>query len=218
MAAFAVHAYLQAAARRALRPHTVPVVVARQTIPAHTALSAAMLTVAQYTPGIRPAGALTSVAKLSGDITQAPLAQGEPVLPQDLSRASAPSSLSYAIHPGMRAVTLPVNLASGVAELIRPGDHVDVLAIFRPTTSGGLPVVDTLEQDLKVLAVGQHLVGQSGKQPTTYSSVTLEVTPLAAERLAFATNHGSVQLALRSVTDSTRTTTAPVTGAGIPGA
>ena len=218
LAGFAVHAYLVAAARRALRPHTVPVVVARQSIPAHTALTAAMLTVAQYTPAIRPAGAAASVAKLAGDITHVPLAQGEPVLPQDLSRVNAPSSLSYAIHPGMRAVTLPVNLASGVADLIHPGDHVDVLAIFRPKTSGALPVVDTLEQNLKVLAVGQHLVGQSGKQPASYTSVTLEVTPLAAERLAFATTQGSVQLTLRSVTDHARTTAAPVTGAGIPGA
>ncbi len=218
LAAFAVHAYLTAAARRALRPHTVPVVVARQAIPAHTALTAGMLTVAQYTPGIRPSGALSSAAKLAGDITQAPLAKGEPVLPQDLSRASAPSSLSYAIRPGMRAMTLPVNLASGVAELIRPGDRVDVLVVFRPPTSAGVPVVDTLEQDVKVLAVGQHLVGQSGKQPTSYTSVTLEVSPLAAERLAFASSHGSIQLTLRSVTDRTHVAITPVNGSGIPGA
>lgn len=213
-AALAIHAYLAGAAHRALLPSTVPVVVAATDIPAHTAITPAMVTVAQYAPGDRPAQALATTAAAVGGITTVPLYRGQALASPDVSRLSAPVSLSYAVAPGMRAYTLPVTVTSGVGDLIHPGDHVDILAIF---SNGATTTVDTLLQDVKVLAVAERTVGQTTPIPTTYADVTLEVWPAGASLLAWSGSRGTLQFTLRSVTDAATVQVAPQAGAGVPG-
>jgi pilus assembly protein CpaB len=221
LAALAAHAYLQGLARRALLPQTVPVVVAAADIPAHTSITAAMVVVAQYPPGDRPAQALALTQDAVGATTTVQLYRGQAVVAPDLSRTAQPASLSFAITPGMRAFTLQVSATSGVAQLIHPADLVDVLAVFSQPGANGAPAtttVDTLEQALQVLAVGQRTVGQNTAVPATYTTVTLEVTPAEAARLAYAGSRGALILTLRSVTDASPAQVPPETGATIPGA
>ncbi len=215
LAAIAVHAYLSGLAHRALLPQTVPVLVAATNIPAHTTLTPAMLAVMQYAPGNRPVQALSTVAAASGAISTTQIYRGQAVVAPDLARPSAPPSLSFAIAPGMRAYTLAVSPVTAVGEMITPGDHVDVLAVF---SQGTTTTVDTLLQDVPVLAVAQRTVGQSTPIPASYTDLTLQVTPAAAARLAYAASRGSLQLTLRAVTDNTLAPVAPEKGADIPGA
>ena len=215
LAAILIRAYLAGAARRALLPETVPVVVATVDIPAHTTITAAMVTAAQYPPGDRPAEAVGNVQNVVGSVTTAEVYRGQAVVAPDLSSASAPASLSYAVTPGMRAYTLPVSLTSGVGDMITPGDRVDVLAIF---AQGTAPTVDTVLQNVRVLAVAQRTVGQSTAVPKSYSDVTVEVWPADAARLAYVGSRGSLQLTLRAVTDTAQPAVPPETGAGLPGA
>ena len=221
LAALAARAYLQGIAHKALVPQTVPVVVAATDIPAHTTITPAMLVIGQYAAGNRPAQAVTALKDAVGGVTTVAIYRGQAVVAPDLSRAATPDSLSYAVPPGMRAYTIAVSATSGVADLIHPDDRVDVLAVFTGGGAGGAPAggntVDTLEQNVRVLAVGQHIAGTGGQVPTSYTDVTLEVSPAQAAQLAFALSRGTLQLTLRSVTDSTPVAVAPETGAEIPG-
>lgn len=221
LAALAARAYLQGITRKALVPQTVPVVVAATDIPAHTTITPAMLVVAAYAPGNRPAQGLTSLKDAVGGVTTVAIYRGQPVVSPDLSRQATPASLSYAVTPGMRAYTISVSSTSGVADLIHPDDRVDILAVFSGG-GGAAPAatntVDTLEQNVHVLAVGQHIAGTSGQVPTSYTDVTLEITPAQAAQLAFALSRGTLQLTLRSATDSAQAAVPPETGAEIPGA
>ena len=220
LAALAARAYLQGITRKALVPQTVPVVVAATDIPAHTTITPAMLVLGAYAPGNRPAQGLTSLKDAVGGVTTVAIYRGQPVVSPDLSRQATPDSLSYAVTPGMRAYTISVSSTSGVADLIHPDDRVDILAVF--TGGGAVPAgtntVDTLEQNVRVLAVGQHIAGTSGQVPATYTDITLEITPAQAAQLAFALSRGTLQLTLRSVTDAAQASVPPETGAEIPGA
>ncbi len=214
VAALAVHAYLAGLARRAAQPATTPVLVAARAIPAHSLLTAAMLQVARFTPATAPPGALTNLGEAVGAITLAPLYAGQPLVQADLSGTRRPASLSFAIAPGQRAITIAVGPTNGVGEMIVPGDHVDVLVTF---TVSGATTVDTLAEDVLVLAVGQRIAGQGGAVPTNYSTVTLEVSPAAAQQVAFAESRGQLTLTLRSVTDQASVSLAPETGSELAG-
>ena len=220
VAAIVAHAYLQGLTHRVAPPRTVPVVIAVQDIPAHTAVTATMVRVAQFRPSDLPAAAVTSAALAVGTITTTEVYQGQPLVRGDLSSQATPLTLSYAVPPGMRAFTLAISTTSGVAELIQPGDHVDVLAAFTAQPAGGAATttVDTLEQDLDVLAVGQRVAGQPGPVPAAYTTVTLAVSPGQAAILAFASSRAALSLDLRNVADSGSVGVPPENGAGIPGA
>ena len=214
VAALAVHAFLTGLAARSARPITTPVLVAARTIPTHTLLTAAMLQVAQFTPSTAPAGALTRIAQAVGAITVAPLYPGQPVVQADLSGTRQPASLSFAVAPGQRALTIAVGPTSGVGEMVVPGDHVDLLVTFN---INGVTTVDTLAQDVRVLAVGQRISGQTGAIPTNYSDVTLQVSPSLAQQVAFAESRGQITLTLRSVTDQASVALPAETGSELAG-
>jgi pilus assembly protein CpaB len=199
-------------------PRTVPVVVAARDIPARTVLTPAWLAVARVVPALVPPEAVASPAAVRGLVTTAPLYAGQVLVWPDVARGAVPYGLSYAIPAGERAFTVPVGPTTGVAGLIRPGDRVDVLAVFGQGTDG-LPhtTVVAVAQDVLVLAVDQDVVGGPGPAPSGYSTVTLEVAPRQAEVLAYAVARGQVVLTLRGATDQAPAALGPVTGQAVWG-
>ncbi len=213
--ALALHAYLAGMARRAQRPGGATVVVATRDLPAHTLLTVGMLSVGRFTAGSVPPGAVTTPAEAVGQVTVAPIFSGQPIVAADLANRAHPASLSLVVPQGMRAMTVAVSPTSGVADLVQPGDHVDVLGVF---TAGTQTTVDTVSQDLDVLAVGQRIQGQGGSVPTSYTTVTLAVTPATAQRLALVSGRGQLVLTLRSAADSASVSLAPEVGSELSGA
>ena len=121
--------------------------------------------------------------------------------------------LAYDVRKQMRAVSISCNTASSVSGMVRPNDHVDVIATFNfpdPETgmSKGDPVTCTILQNVLVLATGSETaksrVSEMGVvKPSGYSTVTLEVTPREAEMLAFAEQiRGRLVLTLRNNADT----------------
>ena len=98
-------------------------------------------------------------------------------------------------------MTIPVRAVSGLAGLVQPHDRVDLLAQFdfgsRETQQS---YVFTILQDVEVLAVGRALsgIGDAKKKSAKGDSgtVTLAVTPDAAQRVVFALVNGSIHLSL----------------------
>jgi len=126
------------------------------------------------------------------------------------------SGLAGNIKTEMRAVSVNCSGAASVSGMVRPNDHVDVIASFsfpKFGTDGRTAIQElvtyTILQNVHVLATGKEtansLSGQGGAfNAGSYSTVTLEVTPREAEMLVFAEQiKGRISLALRSPSDTT---------------
>jgi len=156
-----------------------------------------------------PEGAFTSVEDLLGAnerrVALREIGVNETVLKSRVSGFGGRATLSAIIGPDMRAVTIRVNDVHGVAGFVLPGDHVDVL-FTRPAGAGTEnasqtpPITDVLLQNLKVLGVDQVADSQK-EQPVVAKAVTLEVSTAQAQKIALATQVGTLSLVLRNTAD-----------------
>jgi pilus assembly protein CpaB len=147
--------------------------------------------------------------KLLGTVVRYTITAGQPVTRGSLVGPQDRGFLAAALGPGMRAITVPVNVSSGVAGFVFPGDHVDMV-LTQQVEGGGdgpsLKVSETIIRNLRVLATDQRVTDKDddGKtQVKTFSNVTLEVTPRIAEKVAVAQSLGTLSLSLRSIADNT---------------
>lgn len=124
--------------------------------------------------------------------------------------------LPATIQMGKRAVTVPINDASGVAGLIPPRAHVDVL--FTRPGSASEAVTSTILEDVVVLAMGRvtevsntppsapgSAAAQAAASRPSAQSATLLVTPEQARRIELAKNLGKISLSLRNPLDTAAT-------------
>jgi pilus assembly protein CpaB len=113
-----------------------------------------------------------------------------------------------------RAVSVPVDLTSSVTGHVEPNDHVDILGTFTFPSMKGDPQLDTVTmtilQNVTVLATGKETTrtmetafrsGGGVPRASSYSTVTLLVTPKEAEMLVFALQKGRLTLSLRNPAD-----------------
>jgi pilus assembly protein CpaB len=159
-----------------------------------------------------PAGARRDTrearAELFGAMVRRSLPTGDPMLVEDVLRPGDRGFLAAVLGPDMRAVSVGVDAVSGTAGLIWPGDRVDVV-LTQQLSDEGLPLHrrvagETVLPDVRVIAIDQALMqgavgdGPEGNRPAR--TVTLEVTPKQAERVAVATRLGRLSLVVRSAT------------------
>ena len=77
------------------------------------------------------------------------------------------NTLAFTVEPGMRAMTIFVNEYTGLVNFLKPGNRVDIVASYAFESTRAvlnseegelewilLPMVQMLEQNLKILAVG----------------------------------------------------------------
>jgi pilus assembly protein CpaB len=146
--------------------------------------------------------------KLLGTVVRYPITAGQPVTRGSLVGPQDRGFLAAALGPGMRAITVPVNAAAGVAGFVFPGDHVDMV-LTQQVQGGGdgppLKVSETIVRNVRVLATDQRFTDkdEDGKTAVkTFSNVTVEVTPKIAEKVAVAQSLGQLSLSLRSIADN----------------
>lgn len=145
---------------------------------------------------------------LAGTVVRVPITAGQPVTKGALVKPGDRGFLAAALGPGMRAVTVPVSAQSGVAGFVFPGDRVDMV-LTQTIEGGGGPALrasETIIRNIRVLAVDQNTVSEDeegNKQAKVSATVTLEVTPRIAEKIAVSQTIGQLSLALRSIADNT---------------
>ena len=147
--------------------------------------------------------------KLFGTVVRYAITAGQPVTRGSLVGPQDRGFLAAALGPGMRAITVPVNVSTGVAGFVFPGDHVDL--VLTETVQGGgdgspLKVSETILRNLRVLATDQRITDKDDEGKTqvkVFANVTLEVTPRIAEKVAVAQSLGTLSLSLRSIADNT---------------
>ena len=145
---------------------------------------------------------------LAGTVVRYAIAAGQPVTRGSLVGPEDRGFLAAALGPGMRAVTVPVSAAAGVAGFVFPGDHVDIV-LTQQVTGGGdgapLKVSETIVRNVRVLATDQRFTDKDADGKTvvkTFNNVTIEVTPRIAEKVAVAQAMGQLSLSLRSIADN----------------
>jgi pilus assembly protein CpaB len=149
-------------------------------------------------------------AYYTGWVAENPITQGEPITESRIISPGSRGFLAAVLRPGMRAISVTVNLTSGVAGFIFPGDEVDVMlnftvpaSVFATGGSGAAPVehkaVETVLRDIRVIAIDQRLQSKAGEAVPAHTA-TFEVTSKQSEVIALATKIGELSLALRSLT------------------
>ncbi|MFP4176119.1 MAG: Flp pilus assembly protein CpaB [Planctomycetota bacterium] len=110
-----------------------------------------------------------------------------------------PEVASTRLSEGTRAVTVPVDNRSGVAGLVRPGDHVNILATG--ARRGDEPSTWTVLSDVPVLAVDDRM-GEGTQDPYRqhsrgYSTLTFVVNPTEAQVLSYLRDNAELACTLR---------------------
>lgn len=149
------------------------------------------------------------ITALTGTVVRAPITAGQPVTKGALVKPGDRGFLAAALGPGMRAVTVSVSTQSGVAGFVFPGDRVDV--VLTQTVEGAdsgptLKASETIVRNLRVLATDQRTItddAEGKKDVKLFTTVTLEVTPRIAEKIAVSQAIGQISLSLRSIADNT---------------
>ncbi|MEM7665946.1 MAG: Flp pilus assembly protein CpaB [Pseudomonadota bacterium] len=150
----------------------------------------------------------SDINQLLGTVVRHQITAGEPVTQGSLVSPGDRGFLAAALGAGMRAVTVPVSARTGVGGFIFPGDRVDM--VLTQTISGegaDLKAAETVMRNLRVLATDQST--EAVKNETTgktevraFRTVTIEVTPKIAEKVAVAQTIGTISLVLRSIADN----------------
>ncbi len=190
------------------------IVVAKGPLAFGTRLDGSLLKEIPWPRKELPEGSFSTVSSVMEEgprVVLSPIATNEPVLLPKLSGPGGRGTLSNLLSPGMRAVTIRTDEIAGVGGFITPGDRVDVVltrnagaiqevAGNAKGAAGSTVATEVVVEDVKVLSVGQG-ADESQTSPKIVNSVTVEVTPDAASKVALARNVGTLSLTLRPASD-----------------
>lgn len=202
--------YANAVAPKAQK--TLKMVVATHDMPVGTLIKKTDIKLIDHPEKDVPKGAIFKLPAAENRVLMVALNTNEPVLQAKLSDATSVEGVSSTIDRGYRAVSVQVTDVSGVAGLIQPGSHVDV--IFTRPGSMAEATTSTILQNVKVIstgrtvAIGQAIDPRAPKSPT----VTLVLLPEDAQKLELAKSQGKISLTLRNPLDSAQAaSTEPIT-------
>jgi pilus assembly protein CpaB len=200
------------------------VVTAAADIPAETTITAEMVTLTELPTEAVVPGAATDVSPVVGKVSDVSMFLGEQILGYKLYSTgdSNNKTLAYAIEPGMRAITIPVDETSGIAYMITPGNHVDILCYLLteeedPESAENEKIkksyIRMLLENIMVLAVDNVFssAGKAAGDSPAYTTMTLQVTPEQAMELSMAQAEGEIRTILRSPVDEDKVSLPNVT-------
>jgi pilus assembly protein CpaB len=202
LATFGLYRFLQAESKRSAAPKVVTqkVVVASRDLQMGRKLDPVDLKIGDWPAAIVPAGSYADAAELVGRVLKTESQAGEAVIEAKLAPKGSEGGFSSIIPPGMRALTVSVNNASGVGGFILPNTHVDVLVTVTSPAQKEESTTKIILEDIKVLAVDQTFERKED-DPVIVQTVTLLVNPEQAEKLVLASTEGKLQLSLRNNSD-----------------
>ncbi len=178
------------------------VVVAATDIPARSVITQDMLEISKVPKAFLQPGTYQSIEDVVGKVSLVPIKAGAQIQSDLIVDISQVRGLSALIPSGYRTVTINVNVLTGAAGLIVPGDVVDLYAVLEPDLINeyvpGIirkPTVIVPFENMLVLAVGQKLpmptAGSVSKKglieqlsaPGGASTITFAVSPDTAQDL-----------------------------------
>ncbi len=186
---------IQAAMPKAEGGEKVSIVVATKDLAKGTKLASNLVAVRQVPKDWAHANAVNPAqfTQVEGLELIVPAVRGEQLLWAQIEGKKAPT-LSARLVNGRRALTVAVDEVSSISGMLSPGDTIDIVASVRQQNrSTMVPVM----QAVYVLATGTR-VEQTGEQPRSYTTVTLDVNPTEAKRIMAAREVGRLTALLRA--------------------
>ena len=178
------------------------VVVAATDIPARSVITQDMIEISKVPKAFLQPGTYKTLEDVVGKVSLVPIKAGTQIQSDLIVDLAQVRGLSALIPSGYRTVTINVNMLTGAAGLIIPGDVVDLYCVLEPDLISeyvpGLvrkPTVIVPFENLLVLAVGQKLpmptASSSSKEglleqlsaPGGASTITFAVSPDTAQDL-----------------------------------
>jgi pilus assembly protein CpaB len=144
---------------------------------------------------------------LMGAMVKRNLGAGEAIRNDDLMRPTDHGFMAAVLSPGMRAVTINVDAASGSSGLIWPGDRVDLI-LTQMNNDPAAPLgkrisAHTVLSNVRVVAVDSQLVSAPNRNAVASldaqnRTVTLEVDEDQAQRVAVGMRLGRLSVSVRA--------------------
>jgi len=201
VAAYALYTYLKGQEQRVSEAvATERIVVAAVEIPMGTTINMTQVKTADWPKANLPQGAFPASDQVIGRTSIQTFLPGDAITDTKLMPKEGPVGImTYKIPEGHRAMTVGVDQVAGVAGFINPGNIVDVVLIASPPGSNQ-SISKIVLQNVPILAIAQIVEQKEGK-PVVVPTVTVDVTPEDAEKLAIASTQGRLQLVLRRLGD-----------------
>ena len=139
--------------------NTTPVIVAAVDIPFRRSISESDLVMKNVPNDSVPQGAALTVDQVVGKMSTVDLFANEPVLTQQLVTPDVVTQqVALSVPDGKVVVTVPTQSQLISNRLIRPGDHIDLMATFelevtRKGSTSPIPESISLLQDLEIHAI-----------------------------------------------------------------
>ena len=166
-------------------------------------------------------GYVVDIKELRGMVALVPIRENEQIVVTKLAPKGTETGLAPQIAANKRALSIGINDESGVSKLLKPGDHVDIIASITypgPDGNTNMRELKTLLQNVNILAIGeiitnnipqvyemdplsQKKIAVSGRDDRNFATVTVEVTPEQAQILIYARDMGPLYLTLRNPVD-----------------
>jgi pilus assembly protein CpaB len=146
----------------------------------------------------------------AGWVAKNPIAGGDPITETKIIKPGDRGYLAAVLRPGMRAISVPVTVTSGISGFVFPGDQVDLMMTYsvpaRAAPSGGEAgkstyehkAAETMLRNIRVIAIDQRLESKAGEAFPAHTA-TLEVTAKQSEAIVLASEIGKMTLSLRSL-------------------
>lgn len=192
-------------------PARISIVVAARPLLAGTLLKDEDFAIREVAPEAVPEGFVApgeeSRLELRGALLRRYLDADAVVRSTDVLRPRDRGFLAAVLRPGARAISVGVDIVTGAAGLIWPGDQVDLI-LTQELAAADAPLArrvigETVLTDVRVIAVDQQFIRGANPAEATVGriarTVTLEVTGEQAERVAVASRLGRIALTVRAI-------------------
>ena len=153
----------------------------------------------------------------AGWVARNPIAGGEPISESKIIAPGNRGFLAAVLRPGMRAISVPVTVTSGISGFVFPGDQVDLLLTYAVPSAGTgseggtasfqHKAAETVLRDIRVIAIDQRVDSKAGEAVPAHTA-TFEVSAKNSEVIALASEIGKVSLTLRSLVSTAKETAA----------
>lgn len=140
--------------------------------------------------------------------------QHEPILLTKITAPGEDAGVASRLDEGMRAISLSVNVNSGVSGFLRPGDRVDVY--WTGQGRGGEGVTRLIRTNVQIIAIDQ-IADEQRNSPTIARTITVTARPQDVAALTQAQSTGTLTLALVGVGDDSESGTVEVSTSSLLG-
>lgn len=201
--------YINKTEKKSDKSQEITIIIASRDIPPRTKITQEMISEINIPKDNHIINSVQNREEILGKYSKGLILSGE-VIPKARLIEDKDRDLVLRIPDKKRAISISVNKSSGVSDLIKVGDYVDIIVsldeftVDNQNTSITYPqIAKLLLQKIQVLAIDKELnrpEGQRIETPERYN-ITLAVSPEEAEKLTLAEDMGRLKLTLRPQKD-----------------